>query len=809
MPVDSPISSNQLPRESCLAIAESFLSVIFHDQPEGSQIVIWTMPDKVSRFSERPHSAAVYAVSRADTCDAYFGVACYRNGIRSGRGRQADVIAITCVWADIDFARPGARKGYPPDEAAGRHLIKAIGVRPSIIVHSGHGFHVYWLLKEPLLVGDGAVSFAKRWSDTAALRGKELGFVIDSVGDLTRVLRVPGTTNRKNANDLRDVRIIELDANCRYSVEELETYMIAGGDDQPAKKTNNNGHRSTAEILKTLDFTQKVDALCAADPKFRDTWDKKRTDLSDQSASAYDLSLATQASAAGWTEGEVSLLLYEFRRRHGLDVEKSLRPDYLTRTLQKARAKRPEHPNGPLTELWAARRLVEQYGQDLRYCYALGWMHWNRRAWERDRTGEVMRRAKDTVRSMYAAAADVPDREQREQLVTFAKSCETARKLRAIIALAESEPSIPLLPEKLDADPWLLNCENGTLDLRTGELRPPRREDYLTKTTGIAYSPEATAPMFHRFLQGVFQNDKDMIAFVQRAVGHALTGIIREHILHVWRGVGQNGKSTLAEILQVVLGDYAMPAAPGLLIERHNDQHPTERAELRGMRLVVCGESKDGARLDEEKVKLLTGGDRIKGRYMRQDFFFFSPTHKLVLFTNHKPIIRGNDVGIWRRIMLWPFEVQFKSRHECGSGDQIADGCMPENLKAERAGILAWLVQGCLAWQQDGLSPPEKVKVATAKYRTESDEIGLFLAACTTVGADNLRVGCTELYNAYRSWAEQSGFPPLNQKRFGMAMSERGYGEDMKDHHPATRRERYKGIGLVATPVDSETIRNH
>lgn len=450
---------------------------------------------------------------------------------------------------------------------------------------------------------------------------------------------------------------------------------------------------------------------------------------------------------------------------------------------------RSQVTTGPLTEQWLAERMVHRHGKDLRYCVSHGWLAWTSQRWRRDDLLEVERRTKETVLSLYHEASNIGDDARRKAVLDFARSSETNHRRNGVIALARSEPGITIRADDLDCDPWLLNCENGTIDLRTGKLRPHERDDLITKIAPVAYDPDTQCPQWMKFLNDIFAGDKAMIGFVQRALGHALTGVVRDHILHVLYGTGANGKSTLTEAMIGMLGDYAMMAAPGLLLRKRNEQHPTERAALWGKRLIACMETGEGRRLDEELVKQLTGNDTITARFMRADFFSFKPSHKLLLGTNHKPEVRGTDHAIWRRIQLWPFAVTIP--------DAQQDHELPDKLKTEWPGILRWCVDGCLEWQRVGLAAPQLVTAATAAYRAESDRIASFVDEHCTIDPD-AKVAACDLYASYKAWAESGGEETLKQKRFGEAMTERGYS---RVPFGPTRRKHYLGIGLVSSEV--------
>ena len=313
-----------------------------------------------------------------------------------------------------------------------------------------------------------------------------------------------------------------------------------------------------------------------------------------------------------------------------------------------------------LTDLGNARRFAREHREGVRYCWPWAkWLVWNGRFWSRDDTGEVHRLAEATVRGMYQEAAKSPSRERREDLGGWAVKCESHERRAKMLASAQAIEGIPVRPEDLDRDPWLLNVRNGTIDLRTGKRRPHAREDLITRGIDVDYDPAAVCPTWDRFIREVFASEAETIAFVQRAVGYSITGDVREHAFFIAYGAGSNGKSTLLDAIHGLLGAYAGRVPAELLMARRGEHHPTERATLYGKRFVSSSETGEGRWLAEGLVKSLTGGDPIECRRMREDFWEFRPTHKLWLATNHKPQIRGTDHAIWRRIHLIPFGVTF------------------------------------------------------------------------------------------------------------------------------------------------------
>jgi putative DNA primase/helicase len=377
--------------------------------------------------------------------------------------------------------------------------------------------------------------------------------------------------------------------------------------------------------------------------------------------------------------------------------------------------------------------------------------------------------------------------EERNRLIKHAVKSESRAGISNMIAVAESERGIPVLPDELDSDPWLLNVVNGTVNLRTGDLLNHRKSDLITKVAPVKYDRLAKAPIFEDFLNQIMDGDQDLIAYLQRAVGIALVGKVEEHVLFFLHGLGANGKSTFLSALVYVMGDYAKQAEPELLVMKRGEVHPTGVADLFGTRLVASTEVEAGRRLAEVLVKQLTGGDLVKARFLYQNFFQFSPSHTIFLAANHKPVVRGTDLAIWRRIQLVPFTVTIPPAQQ--------DPHLGDKLRAEAAGILAWAVQGCLDWQSGGLKAPKSVQQATEEYRQEMDLIGDFLAQECYVQSGE-QAGATDLFNAYREWCKKGKEMSLTQTAFGRILSERGFTS-------GTNSEGYKvrhGLRLLNPP---------
>lgn len=443
---------------------------------------------------------------------------------------------------------------------------------------------------------------------------------------------------------------------------------------------------------------------------------------------------------------------------------------------------------GGMNEIAQSKRLVERHGQDFRYIESYGkFVIWDNRRWALDKSRHIEHLAKQAAEVLWDEVPQIRkaiDGNPAAVLRYINAAC-SARGVRACVDLVRSVPGVVVGHEVFDCDPWLLNVENGTLDLRTGNLREHRRDDHLTKLAPVRFDPNADCPVWCSFIRRITAGNDALAKYLRRGAGYSLTGTIRDHALMFPYGIGANGKSTFTNTLLSLLGDdYAMKAPAELLMAKHSESHPTERADLCGKRLVVCNEP-SGNRLNESLVKELCGGDSIRARRMREDFWEFRPTHKVWLCANHRPIIRGTDDGIWRRIKLIPFTVQIPA------GEQ--DKSLAEKLLSELPGILNWALLGCLEWQREGLNEPESVIKATGDYRAEMDVLGEFISDCCVVDARE-RTKSAMLYDAYVEWSQRAGENAATRRGFGQALTERGF------ERFANNGTWYRGIGLVTEP---------
>ncbi|MFA6130584.1 MAG: phage/plasmid primase, P4 family, partial [Candidatus Omnitrophota bacterium] len=436
--------------------------------------------------------------------------------------------------------------------------------------------------------------------------------------------------------------------------------------------------------------------------------------------------------------------------------------------------------NRGCTDAANGERLVRAFGQDTRFAFhRKKWFVWDGRRWALDETAVIERYATRVARDILREAADVGSAEEQKALTNWARQSQMGPRIDAMIKAAR--PLVPLKADETDRDPALLNAANGTIDLRTGELRPHERSDFITKVLPIPYDPTAEAPRWLEFLRQITGGSDQLIGYLQRMAGYVATGETREQCLFLLHGSGANGKSTFIEALLSTLGgDFARPTDFRTLLYRdRGDGVRNDLAALHSVRLVTAVEVAPERRLDEALVKQLTGGDTITARFLYGEYFDFTPKFKLLLAANHRPVIRGVDEGIWRRIRLVPFEVTIPPK--------LRDRKLPAVLLTELPGILAWIVAGAMAWYDTGLCEPEEVTRATTSYREESDALADFLEACAEIGAD-VALPVAMLYFAYEGWVAESGNDPWKKDTFAKAIAARGHVSEPKRVNGKTQR---------------------
>lgn len=422
-----------------------------------------------------------------------------------------------------------------------------------------------------------------------------------------------------------------------------------------------------------------------------------------------------------------------------------------------------------LTDAGNAARYVDANKDTLRYAAFRGtWLVWAGTHWiEDDHEANAWSHVFELAATLMSEARAEPDEDRRHFCLQHAAHSQSLKGLEAIPRLVKKEQDIRLEADQVNRDPWVFNVQNGTINLHTGALQPHRPEDFIDRVSGVSFDPTATCPRWNQFVAEIMP-DASMQKYLQALMGYSLTGLTTEHMIAIfWGETGGNGKSTFIRVMQRLFGPYFQTISRDLLLAGSTGKHPTGLTDLDGARLVVASETDDDDTLDQALVKSLTGGDAIKARKMRQDFYTFEPTHKVVLVTNPRPRVRGNDMALKRRAHLIPWEAQFTDPHgtKASPGAKTADLNLFDKLIAELPGILNWAVQGCLAWQRDGLVLPEIARAATETYFEEEDTVfGFFQEMCTF--EEKQKITRKGLWLAYVAWCRTSEIKPLTERGF-------------------------------------------
>jgi len=747
--------------------------------------------------------------SREGRCEnVYVGLATRRTASRDlGAGGGSNLLACRALWVDLDFGDDAEG-----DREAFEVKLDGLGLPPSMRVASGGGEHAYWLLREPVRLEKPE----QREAFEATLRGLADYLETDRAAtDAARILRVSGTINHPDAKKREKGRreapciLLSLDSDRLYSLDTFEAFEARGRAIR-AEKAESVGY---AGEPWNGELPARAAELLERRPKLRARWEGDTAGLHDTSDSGIDFAIATLLALDGVSGSEIEASL-RYRRRE--IVAKPKHAGYFAQTVGRALAwaqeHREEHPrkaepekppaaakprrdrrNGgtppqapeDATDDGLAERFARLHADDLVHVPTLRrWFTWDRQRFRADDGNTVRALVRSTARGLLHEIVDSADPKQQAELTQLARKARAMSRMRAALWIAEADPRVVARHEDLDADPWLLNVANGTLDLRTGALREHRRSDRLTRLAPVVFDPAARSPLWESFLERI-QPDASMRGFLQRAAGYSLTADASEECMFIAHGTGANGKSTFLETLRAGLGpDYAAELAAGALtLRERGDDLERLLAPLPGVRLATTLELHEGQRLREAAVKHLTSGEPLRARFLYSESFEFRPVAKFWIGTNHRPGVGGDDEGIWRRLRLVPFEVQIPE-------DQ-RDKRLREKLRHELPGVLTWAIAGCLEWQRDGLAPPEAVMVATRDYRTTEDVVGLFIEESAAVKAEAWLPSAL-LHRAFDRWARAAGEENLSHR----ALADRLRGRGLKPERLGGHRG-WRGLDLT------------
>lgn len=696
-----------------------------------------------------------------------------KKGLLTG---DRDIEEVRWLLVDVDPTRPSNMSSSTQEKLAAQALAYKIkfflgkrGWPEPLIGDSGNGYHLMYRIS-----GVDSDMVSKTLDAFAFIFNDDVVQVDQAVYNPSRIWKLYGTVARKGDNEeFRPWRMSGLKHSPEVVEEVTQQQLRAILALVPEKDSQgmSSGSKARLELWLERHFPSLGEPQAWQNQGKRWVfpvcpWDTGHTDRS-----AYVIQFHNGAVAAG-------CLHKSCKGNERNDKNKSLGWKHLQDVAgEKFETSAANDAHAPLsassvdapnlTDLGNAKRLVRAYQHEILFCPNHGtWYLYDGVRWLRDLDGGIHRRAKTAVSTIFAEAEVEADDVKRREVRKHAIRSESSRALNALVSVASTEAEVAVLSERLDADPWVLNVSNGTLDLRTGKLSDHDRTDYITKASPVEWSVGSACPLWDQFILEAMEGDEEVVDFLHRFFGYCLTGLVTEQVLLFMEGTGCNGKTTALLLLMHVLGDYAIQGAPGLLMAKHNESHPTEVADLEGSRFVANAEVEKGKPFAESLIKQLTGSDPVRARRMRQDFYQFMPTHKLCIAANHRPIIKGNDEGIWRRVIRIPWNRKIP--------DSEKDPFFVDKLKKEAPGILCRLMEGCLQWQKIGLKPPEKVTLATAEYREEMDVLADYMEERCVIGKGQ-RVIKKQLYLDYVEWCEDMRQRPQNYSLFNRQLSERDF----------------------------------
>lgn len=780
------------------------------DYTPGERVTINTQ-GSAGRFTSRVARVDEITAEQPQDVNVWFGICPVRPGT-AGRGKAEDVTRLPALWADLDV-KPGGCPDMDTARAIIDDLSMMLNVRPAAVIYSGHGLQPLWAID----VEDGDITddnraamqtLLRRWGRLVAHVADLHHSAVDSVYDLPRILRAPGSVNHKSD----PVAVLTLtDTGRPLALQEVDDALLAygipamDGDDAQLDAVQSDPS-GWAWAPSTCSYASRtIKAWIAETPRGRHPW---LTSCYVRLAAmhAHDCITQDDHTAAKYAIAErFRTLLATGEKREetpgeiaeayawGIARAATFAPDRRARELGNHPHLTPadSDPNDPFgvglpstgtddapamqvinepvdvakvgesfgpTEDGTARAFVRLHSSSFRYCPQRGWLHWIGSRWEWDEAG----RHRETIK---AVARSLPSG---EGWASYKRRALSASGISGIATQAQTDPSLTVHIDQLDSNPYEINTPGGIVDLRTGRLRPADPDALHTRTTAVAPDFDRTSTLLTSFLDATFGGDAELIGYVQRVLGLAAIGTTLEQVLPFGHGSGANGKSTLLETAMHTFGrgdgGYAISAPSEMLMMRKYSEHPAEIAQLAGARLVVLSELEDGARFAEARIKQLTGRDSINARFMARNPFTFTPSHTFFLLGNSKPAATTGGDAFWRRLRLIPFAHTVP--------EQERDPRLGEKLATEADAFLAWVIDGARDYLAGGMRTPAAISEATAEYARDEDTVGRFVED-RLILSPAAHVAMRDVRHAYETWCSDVGEIPVSAKRLGSELRRR------------------------------------
>lgn len=712
-----------------------------------------------------------------------------------------DALGASCFWVDLDCGpdkatpdKDGKVKGYIDQKTAVDALIewcKAVGLdKPNVLVNSGGGIHAYWTFERFIEKAEwkALAESLKALTQNPGGDIKPLRADGSRTADIASFMRMPGTTHLKDPSDPKPVEVLRILAHLDFDKFAARLREAAPGratgageqcelDDLGAGMPTSKGQPCMKLECEDANIGFVLRALDAA----RLSPDDGRHEWMQSVWSIMSLGQGWQDVARDWSSRS---RLYDDGGFDNVAGSYAEGKAGFERVLRLARANgfaeqapvggaKPARATNHQGDIKTAAHFASaQAGRLLYIADRKVWARWDGVAWVDCERNEHFEAAKETASQIAAWAvqktASSDDAELRKKTSRLISRVMSQGGISAMVQLASSDPRIVAASGDFDANPDLLCVQNGYVDLRTGQHFAPDPSKRMKRRAAARFDPTATCPRWDQFLAEIFQGDVETVEFIQRAVGYSITGHAGEEKLFICYGAGANGKSIFADTITRIMDDYVSIAPPSLLVHRGNQTGPNEElARLNGARIVQINELQSGDKLNEQTVKLLAGREKLSARYLYGSYVDFWPSFSPWLRTNHRPIVVGDDHGIWRRLVLIPFARKFELHEQ--------DGALETKLLAERDGILKWAVEGAVKWARDGLRIPASIQRESAAYRKESDILGAFLDERTRPDP-NGRVGQNDLWVKWQMHCQADGIASGSKNSFSRRLGERGYG---------------------------------
>jgi P4 family phage/plasmid primase-like protien len=775
-------------------------------RPKGPWVLTSIVPDgkTTTRTFAAAADASAWIEARQGRENVYFHVNPTTKPLASKASKE-EIACLDWLYVDLD---PRAGEEFADERTRILAVLQASPKKPTIIIDSGGGFQAFWRLQPSnKLQIHGNVARAEELE--AFNIQLERDFDADHCHNVDRIMRLPGTINLPTAKKRTKGRLPALATvvewnDFAYPIEQftpaprVQQHPPAAPTDSP-RGVNLIGSRP--QVLARMPEVVGVEELRA--------WARQHGKMIPDRCLAIiatgqdpiepskfpSRSEAVFAVVCALLRAEVPDEMIVAVLTGPSAIAESLReksdpPAEARRQIAHARAKGVRPGNFHSTDDGHAKRLRLNVAGLCRFVVEWGkFICDTGKKWEIDPAGvRMLAETEDITKQLLIEAAEADDKDVRQAKMDEAKSTESLRSKNNAVALLKAQPGIAISSRLLDNHPMLLNCANGVLDLKTGELLPYSADMLLTKCLPWPYLKGASCTRLRQFLAEVLP-DEETVHFVQRLFGYYLTGSTIEQILVFCYGLGANGKSIFVRVLLALLGEYAIQSPMTMLLESQNERHSTELADLRGVRLTACTETPAGQGWNEPLVKQLTGSDKIRARKLYQDHEEFEPTHKIIVVGNYRPRVKGSDLGIWRRLKMIPFERTFS--------DGQKDPHLLDKLLAEMPGILAWAVEGCLLWQRSGLGSSQKIVEATSTYKNESDVLGPFLFECCVLGPD-ARAPRPAMYAAFVKWMDEQGYKrPPSPQAFAEMLRSRGFDDSGTMRVAGKSKPVWRGVGML------------